>query len=302
MLGHRTLHRARRVRIKKQGFKLDTAFLKDSGDLAALLQVADVDDLDALVDYITDNGTGRVALAKDVRERFVTCKNARNYRAADRGAIASEITLFGGNSIANMLRGGKGVSYTELVGDVGTYLKATYAKGADAATIEEAIVSKLYQDTLSKMTPGQRQQFTLHMGPFADENVSGDSAGFPGNRAYVMSVAVANAMAATLIGRGLPLGMNVVASRGVGLFLGPFGMALSSVWTIAEFASAAYRVTVPCVSQIAHIRQKAMRRARECQCSKCTKINSAEAKFCSECGNPMPQKPAPSTALVASAF
>ncbi|MCX4177380.1 MULTISPECIES: ubiquinol-cytochrome C chaperone family protein [Paraburkholderia] len=281
---------------------MDTAFLKDSGDLAALLQAADVDDLDALVDYITDNGAGRVALAKDVRERFVACKSARHYRAADRGAIASEILLFGGNSIANMFRGGKGVSYTELVGDVGTHLRATYAKGADVATVEEAILSKLYYDAVSKMTPEERQQFTADMGTFGDARTAADSAGFPATRAYVMSVAVANAMAATLIGRGLPLGMNVVASRSAGLFLGPFGMALSSIWTIAELASAAYRVTVPCVIQIAHIRQKAMRRALECQCSKCTKINASEAKFCSECGNPMPQKPAPSTALVASAF
>jgi hypothetical protein len=62
------------LRIKSRGLKPDTAFLKDSGALAALLQVADVDDLDALVDYITDNGNGRVALATDVHQRFVTCK------------------------------------------------------------------------------------------------------------------------------------------------------------------------------------------------------------------------------------
>ncbi|QIN62591.1 hypothetical protein SBC1_26070 [Caballeronia sp. SBC1] len=281
---------------------MDTAFLKDSGDLAALLQAADVDDLDALVDYITDNGSGRVALAKEVRERFVTCKNARNYRESDRGAIASELLLFGGNTMANLFRGGKGVSYTELVGDVGTHLKATYAKGANAATIEEAILSKLYDDAVSKMTPEERQRYTADMDMFGDAKAAAHSAGFPVSRAYVMSAAVANAMASTLIGRGLPLSASVIASRSAGLFLGPFGIALSSVWTIAELASAAYRVTVPCVIQIAHIRQKSIRRALECQCSKCTKINTPEAKFCSECGNPMPQRPAPSTSLVASAF
>ncbi|WP_430226934.1 hypothetical protein [Paraburkholderia tropica] len=269
---------------------MDTTFLKDSGDLSALLGVADVDDLNALVDYITDNGAGRVALAKEVRERFVACKSARNYPSADRGAIASEITLFGGNSIANMFRGGKGVSYTELAGDVGTHLKAVYAKGADAATIEEAILSKLYNDAINEMTPEQRLHFTSSWNGF---DVSPTSA-------YGMSVVVAYVMASMLLGRGLPVAMGIIASRGPGLFLGPFGVAFSSIWSIAELTGAAYRVTVPCVVQIAYIRQKAMRRMQQCQCSKCAKINVADAKFCSECGNPMPQKAAPSTSLVAS--
>jgi len=270
---------------------LDTTFIDNSGDLTALLRVADVDDLDALVDYITDNGAGRMALAKDVCERFVACKRARSYPPADRGAIASEIMLFGGNSIANMFRG-KGVSYTELAGDVGTHLKAIYAKGADAATIEEAILSKLYNDAINKMTPEQRLHFISSWNGF---DISPTSA-------YGMSVVVAYVMASMLLGRGLPMAMGIIASRGPGLFLGPFGVAFSSIWSIAELAGAAYRVTVPCVVQIAYIRQKAKRQAQQCQCSKCAKINVADAKFCSECGNPMPQKAAPSTALVASTF
>ncbi|CAD6543298.1 ubiquinol-cytochrome C chaperone family protein [Paraburkholderia metrosideri] len=279
---------------------MDTAFLKDSGDLAALLQSADVDDLDALVDYITDNGNGRVALAKDVRERFVTCKNARNYRAADRGAIASEILLFGGNSIANLFRGGKGVSYNELASDVGSHLKVTFAKGADARTIEEAIIEKLYNDTVRVMSARDLREFTTSMGSFgASTAASGMAAGMS---MYAMSMVVASAMASTVIGRGLPLAMSVIASRGAAVLIGPFGVALSGIWTVAELASAAYRVTVPCVVQVAHIRQKALRIALECRCSKCTKINTQEAKFCSECGNPMPQKVAPSTALTTSSF
>ncbi|WP_244142782.1 ubiquinol-cytochrome C chaperone family protein [Paraburkholderia phenoliruptrix] len=277
--------------------KLDTAFLKDSGDLAALLQVADVDDLDALVDYITDNGNGRVALSKDARERFVACKNTRNYRAADRGAIASEILLFGGNSVANLFRGGKGVSYNELAGDVGVHLKVTFAKGADARTIEEAIVAKLYSDAVAKMSSDELREFMANMGAF--RAATGMAAGMS---VYAMSMVVASAMASTVIGRGLPLAMSVIASRGAGVLLGPFGVALSGIWTVAELASAAYRVTVPCVVQIAHIRQKALQKALECRCSKCTKINTLEAKFCSECGNPMPQKTVPSTALATSSF
>jgi Uncharacterized protein conserved in bacteria len=198
---------------------LDTAFLKNSGDLAALLQVADVDDLDALVDYITDNGNGRVALAKDVREHFVACKNARNYRAADRGAIASEILLFGGNSVANLFRGGEGVSYNELASDVGGHLKVTFAKGADARTIEEAIIAKLYNDAVGKMSSDELREFTATMGAFAATRAA--TAAAAGMSVYAMSMVVASAMASMVIGRGLPLAMSIIASRGAGALLGP---------------------------------------------------------------------------------
>lgn len=270
---------------------MDTAFLKDSGDLEALLRVADVDDLDILVDYLTDNGAGRVSLSDSTRKRFEACKHAGLYPAVDRAEIASEILLFGGNSIVNIFRGGKGVSYTELVGDVASHLKVSYSKDADAMEIETAIVSKLYDETLNKMSTSERKRFICQ--DLIYPNLEPDMGDMP--EPLFKAQVVANGMASKMLGRGIKLGDWAPYA----LFLTPFGL-LASVWSAVELTGAAYCVTMPCVIQIAYMRQKALCGPLPCKCSKCSKINAPDAKFCSECGNAMPQRPVASTAVTAS--
>jgi uncharacterized paraquat-inducible protein A len=51
-------------------------------------------------------------------------------------------------------------------------------------------------------------------------------------------------------------------------------------WEHFLMVSPAYRVTAPCVTQLAYMRQKQL--ARFCQ--DCHTPNTAEAKFCCECG------------------
>jgi uncharacterized protein YaaW (UPF0174 family) len=269
---------------------LDTAFLKDSGDLEAVLRVADVDDLDVLVDYLTDNGAGRISLSDSARKRFEVCKQACLYSAVDRAAVASEILLFGGNSIVNVFRGGKGVSYTELVGDVASHLKVSYPKGTNAMAIETAIVSKLYDETLSKMSTSERMHFKLWE---LAQKAGPDMGDMP--EPLLRSQVVANGMASKMLGRGIRLGDWAPYA----LFLTPFGL-LASVWSAVELTGAAYRVTVPCVIQIAYMRQKGLCGPLPCKCTKCSKINAPEAKFCPECGNAMPQKPVASTVVARS--
>jgi len=62
-------------------------FIKNPGSLSLLLAQADVEDLDILVDYITDNGEGRITLNNDVCARLVKCKNRKAYADADRSLI-----------------------------------------------------------------------------------------------------------------------------------------------------------------------------------------------------------------------
>lgn len=70
------------------GIRLDTAIMKDSGDLEVPLRIAEVEDLDILVDYITDKGAGRISLPTSTRKHFEACKQAGLYPDVDRAAIA----------------------------------------------------------------------------------------------------------------------------------------------------------------------------------------------------------------------
>jgi hypothetical protein len=66
------------------------------------------------VDYITDKGEGRLALAKDVCAELVEAKAKRNYPPIIVRKLVRELQHFGGNSIANLFRS-SGVPYHEMV-------------------------------------------------------------------------------------------------------------------------------------------------------------------------------------------
>jgi uncharacterized protein YaaW (UPF0174 family) len=103
-----------------------------------------------------------------------------------------------------------------------------------------------------------------------------------GFRSYMLATTVANAVANQLIGRGLAFGMNATVMRGIGVFVGPIGWAITAIWTAFDLASPAYRVTVPCVVQIAYMRQKLKEPALP-HC-KCGATMAPDQQFCAMCG------------------
>lgn len=232
--------------------------------LSNVLKNADVEDLDVLTDYITDGGEGRLALDGDVCKRLISCKQTGHYTQADRELIDKEIRAFGGNSIANLFRGGDGIKYGELVSDVGTHLKVNFAKKAPAENIEVAILQKIFTDSVARMSEVERQQVLAELnigelsglGPAQLATAIGASrlAGFA---TYRMAVIVANGISKALLGKGLTLAANAGLTRVIALATGPIGWVITGLWTIADLASPAYRVTVPCVIQVAYMRLKA---------------------------------------------
>ncbi|GAA7072587.1 hypothetical protein VN0416_08100 [Helicobacter pylori] len=71
-----------------------------------------------------------------------------------------------------------------------------------------------------------------------------------------MAVIVANAVAKTILGRGLSLAGNQVLTRTLSFLTGPVGWIITGVWTAIDIAGPAYRVTIPACIVVATLRLK----------------------------------------------
>jgi uncharacterized protein YaaW (UPF0174 family) len=257
-------------------------------DLVDVLASADAEDLSILFDHITDKGEGRLSLSSEVCKKLHDARVAGEFPAEIRTLAAEELQRFGGNSIVNLIRGGTGVPYSEIARDVADHVKAKYPANADCAAVEMAILLKVLEQAYEQMTEEEKRKLFEEFGAF----YKGEGAGpasmatliaaikLSGFGVYKLAAVVANAVARALLGRGLSFGAAATMMRGISFFSGPVGWAVTAIWTAFDLASPAYRVTVPCVVQIAYMRQKRLSQ----RCSTCSAPLQAEAKFCSECG------------------
>jgi len=98
---------------------------------------------------------------------------------------------------------------------------------------------------------------------------------------YNVAAVVASATMSSLVGRGVVLAGSSTLGRGLAVLAGPVGWAITGIWTAFDLASPAYRVTVPCVIQIGHMRQKMLLKPT---CPGCHAIVAVGANFCGKCG------------------
>ncbi|ENR5390297.1 hypothetical protein PWM41_001000 [Providencia rettgeri] len=67
--------------------------------------------------------------------------------------IAAEVQCFGGNTIATVFRGGKGVLYREVFIDVCNKLKVNFNKNSNISVIKSNLLMKIVTDALESMSP-----------------------------------------------------------------------------------------------------------------------------------------------------
>lgn len=254
--------------------------------LIEIIRGAEPEDLDVLVDYITDSGKGRVALDKNACSLLVKARASQVYRVKERQLIEREIRRFGGNSIANLLRDVRGllglfgssapgdqagteeaVSYDEIVRDVAEHLKVKFEKTTRTSDVENGILKSLLIASLEKTTLEQREAILKDLSvpnahEIAKRGVEAASAGvavavLSTVAGYQMSRMVASATLQALLGRALVVSASSFVARPVVALAGPIGWAITGAWALADMASPAYRVTVPCVVQVAYMRRKA---------------------------------------------
>ena len=183
--------------------------------------------------------------------------------------IAEEVQLFGGNTFANIFRGGRGVVYKEILCDVCDKLKVNYSKYSSTQKIEDNLFMKILEDAIDKMSPEERAELAREFGIANTGNITGEAltaifigvfkAG--GFKSYQLTVIIVNAVLKALLGKGLTLAGNAMLMRVASILTGPIGWALTGAWTAIDIAGAAYRVTVPAVIEIAFLRKLSENRA-----------------------------------------
>lgn len=233
---------------------------KDDKDLLPLLKKCSTDELDNLVGYITQKGG-------------VSCqlKHTKTYKAhfpdhmvyADE--ISAEIQKFGGNTILNIMRKGKGAYYRNIVWDVASRLKVKFDNTLAIDAIEQLILFKVLEISWDKMNNKEKELFLK--GIMEDTGSANLSGGFPVSLvttaviaggavvSYRLSLVVANAVARMTLERGISVAANTLLSRWVSIFAGAIGLGITALWTIFDVAGPAFRVTIPCVLHIAMLRQ-----------------------------------------------
>lgn len=177
--------------------------------------------------------------------------------------IASTLRKLGSNDVATLFRGGDGVSYDEVVMDVGKKLKAPVAETNATEENEQLILLKMFEDALERMSDEEKRVMFRSMGMSERDIPVGAITTailqsllrqFGGFYIYQISVIVANMVSRAILGAGLSFATNAAITRAVGTLLGPIGWIATGLWLAIDLAGPAYRKTVPAVIHIALLR------------------------------------------------
>lgn len=251
-------------------------------DINPILDIASDEDLEILVEYLKT----KLSETLTIHESYKLHKPAHSEYA---DLIAKEVRDMGGNSFANMFRGGEGPDYHEIVCDVASKIKAPYNKEKDIEDIENSILETILTKALDQMSDEDKQKLMndidsnggLNKGRIA---TSAFIAIFRlgGFYSYQLTLIIANQIARLILGRGLMFATNMTLVRTASVLTGPIGWAITGLWTAVDLAGPAYKVTIPCVIHIAMLRKK----LNALQCDQCeAMLPDTTIKFCPECGN-----------------
>ena len=207
------------------------------------------------------NGTPRMTEKLTYEERYQKhFPNRKKYW----DLIMAEYQTFGGNTFANILRGGKGVLYKEILVEVAKVLKVPFHPEQDTTTIEEYLLKTIIKKSLENLSEKELKKILSEM----NINVKGNA---PGKKAliiaiqtslkaggfatYQFAVIVANIVAKQIIGKGLSFTANALLTKWLSVLINPFATIVMAIWTAIDIAGPAYRVTIPATIYIAALRQ-----------------------------------------------
>ncbi|ECC3466228.1 DUF3944 domain-containing protein [Salmonella enterica subsp. enterica] len=235
---------------------------RDDADLEFLSQCSD-EDLNDLVHCLIYDKDGKVRLTEEL-STTAAYKQFSPKHSMYWKEIAAEIQCFGGNTFATIVRGGKGVLYKEVLCDVCDKLKVNYNKKSSVDLIESNLLMAILTKAIESMSQDEVKALGESVGV---KNVAGLTsktllAGFQavfragGFKSYQLTAIIVNQVLKALIGRGLSFVAAGTMMRTLSILTGPIGWGITGIWTAIDIGSAAYRVTIPAVLQVAFLRTK----------------------------------------------
>ncbi|MGI2026686.1 DUF3944 domain-containing protein [Endozoicomonas acroporae] len=227
-----------------------------------MLRYADNEMLSILVNYLTKDKDGDSRWTEELTSNPEFKKAGCNYKQAWQ-PIAAELQHFGGDTLVNIFRR-SGVPYREILIDVckKVGVKTDYSDSVDTINIEQSLLAHLFEKAWSDMTEEQKAEVRRQMK--IDPSLTGSAAiaaiqvaiRMGGFMSYQIALIVANSVARAITGQGLKMATNAGISRVIGVAAGPIGWIITGLLTVPAISGPAFRVTLPCVIQIAAIRQQ----------------------------------------------
>ena len=204
-------------------------------EILALLKKADSKHIDYLVDVLTDNGKGRVALSSSVKDLLLSEKVDQDYSEKGLRHLLHELQEYGGHSVINIFRS-EPLNYSELLTDVHKKLNGVDSKTKSNWQKEREIVLSLFGENWQSLADHDRWERSTEakvIGGFykMQENLNLDE-------------------------KGIAIGLSTAASAAafVAMRMFPATAIVSTIGLASQSLGEAYRVMIPFVAHIAMLK------------------------------------------------
>jgi uncharacterized protein YaaW (UPF0174 family) len=175
-------------------------------------------------------------------------------------ALIEEICLDGSNTFASILRGWQGVSYMEIVKDVAQRMNVEINDDTDEEKIEIAILAKVFQKSLKKVSPQERKQVMEILKQAGEDTKLKNIARYSSLSAVSLALLIKEIGGRTTAGVLERMMAKAVARESakriggiVGLTLPLLSLAMIG-WTAFDVTGPAYRKIIPTVMEVSLLR------------------------------------------------
>lgn len=175
---------------------------------------------------------GHRVASKAGNEAHAFLKLSRSDQSAE---VEREISTAAGHTVMNLVRGGKGISYPEVVGDVAKRLKLEIDEDFNVQDVEARIVQAVLSKMVNAMTSEQREELASKL-----DEISAKQGGVPwkakGTLAALttaklsgfgiyLAASTAVGGLTSLLGVTLPFALYLGMSKMIAIITGPVGWA-----------------------------------------------------------------------------